>query len=102
MSGVIEQRSEQRTSDMENDQEQPSAPASGCGAFTEWQKKVLRWCERGCGVDASPAGMTAKQRRECDALVQMGLIRKSKNHSSDKFGMFVAVRQNSEVTKERK
>ncbi len=55
-------------------------------AFQTW---ALRMCEKGAGIDASPSAITAKERRELDALVEQGLLRKGKNHSRDTTGMYV-------------
>lgn len=61
--------------------------------WTEWQSWVLSLTDKGAGVSASPSDMTAKQRKECDALVDAGLLRKTTNHSKDVYGMYVKAEQ---------
>jgi hypothetical protein len=56
--------------------------------LTEFQEWSLKMCDKGAGLDASPGAITAKERRELDELVAAGRLKKSKNHSQDKHGMY--------------
>lgn len=60
-------------------------------SHSDFQQWALRMCAKGAGIDASPKAITAKERRELDALVEEGLLRKGRNHSRDTTGMYVAI-----------
>lgn len=57
--------------------------------WTEWQSWVLSLTDKGAGLSAAPGDMTVKQRKECDALVAAGCLRKTTNHSQDIYGMYI-------------
>lgn len=57
--------------------------------FTDFQTWVIAMTGKGAGIDASPGAMTAKQRLECEELVDRGILERAKNHSADKQGMYV-------------
>lgn len=59
--------------------------------LTAFQRWALVMVDRGAGIDASPSAITARERRELDALVEAGRLRKTKNHPQDKAGMYVKV-----------
>ena len=55
------------------------------------QKYFLTLIEKGYGIDASPRELTRADREALDDLVSQGVIRKSKNHSKDKYGCYCKV-----------
>lgn len=57
--------------------------------LTDFQRWVMTATGKGAGIDASPGAMTPKERLECEALVDRGMLERVKNHSADKHGMFV-------------
>lgn len=59
--------------------------------LTDFQKRMLSTMGRGCGIGAGRDSITAKERRELDALVEMGLARKCGNYRGDTTGMYVKV-----------
>jgi hypothetical protein len=57
--------------------------------LTKWQMWAIKMTDKGAGLDASPGAMTNTERKECDALVEAGLLRKALNNSGDKYGMYI-------------
>lgn len=57
--------------------------------LTDFQRWVMIATGKGAGIDASPGAMTPKEHLECEALVDRGMLDWAKNHSADKYGMFV-------------
>ena len=57
--------------------------------FTEGQKWAIKMTNKGAGLDASPGAMQTAMRKDCDALVNAGLLKKSINNSGDKYGMYI-------------
>ena len=74
----------------------PVRSNAGLGELTAFQKWVLHLTAKGGGLCASSRSITAKERKECDALVSAGMLERAKNHSKDTVGMYV--RPNVEIT----
>lgn len=56
---------------------------------TPHQKWLLMLCRKGYGISAARGEMTAQHRREAEQMVASGILRRSKNYTADKVGMFV-------------